>query len=72
MKVIVFVSKVWDLEMMLTAAENARLFSDDDLAKIIWALAQLEAEPSVEVMDAFMCNLYSRMEKVDTQVRQFL
>jgi len=58
--------------MMLTAAENARLFSDDDLAKIIWALAQLEAEPSVEVMDAFMCNLYSRMEKVDTQVRQFL
>ena len=55
--------------MTLTAAQNARLFSDEELVKILWALAQLDAEPPVEVMDTFMCNFYTRMDKVDTKAR---
>lgn len=54
--------------MMLTAAQNSRLFSDDELAHIIWSFAQLDAEPPVEVMDTFMCNFYSRMDKMNIKV----
>lgn len=57
---------------MLTAAQNSQLFSDEELAQIIWALVQLDAEPPVNVMDTFMCNFYSRMDKVDIRVHTHL
>jgi len=34
----------------------------------LWSLADLDADPPVEVVDSFMCSLYSRMEQSDTRV----
>ena len=54
--------------MTLTAAQNSKLFSDDEVARIIWALARLYADPPIEVMDTFMCSFYLRMDKLEIKV----
>ncbi|GMH45593.1 hypothetical protein BSKO_13550 [Bryopsis sp. KO-2023] len=50
-------------EMILTAAQNARIFQPEQLANIMWAMAKLGAQPTVEVMDTMIYASYQMMEE---------